>query len=151
MQGTNAAYLWGMRWMAFFLVFSLFTSCLVPKQDFLFAQAQVLRLQSDSLAFEERLLLVKGTMGNVQGQVNELLKSYEEVSNQLDNAEATLQAVSRSLDSLQLRHKEVSVERDVWRIEALRAKRSMERAEFVRDSLQTVVLKYKPAASKPKK
>ncbi|MEK9830055.1 MAG: hypothetical protein VW420_04420 [Schleiferiaceae bacterium] len=140
-----------MRYVALLSVFFLVSACLVPKKELLYAQAQVLRLQSDSLAFEQRLLTAQGTMGNTQGQLEELQKSYEEVSNQLDNAEATLQVVSRELDSLQLRHKEVSVARDVWRIEALRAKRRMERAEFVRDSLQTVLLNYKPVAPKPKK
>jgi len=143
-------YLWAMRYLAFLSVFVLMTACLVPKKELVFAQAQVVRLQSDSLAFEERLQTVNGTMGNTQGQLEELLKSYEEVSSQLDNAEATLQVVSRELDSLQLRHKEVSVARDVWRIEAMRAKRRMERAEFVRDSLQTVLVKYKPAPAKPR-
>ncbi|MDP5067688.1 MAG: hypothetical protein NWP50_01785, partial [Schleiferiaceae bacterium] len=140
-----------MRYVALLSVFFLVSACLVPKKDLLFAQTQVVRLQSDSLAFEQRLLTAQGTMGNTQGQLEELQKSYEEIWNQLDNAEATLQVVSRELDSLQLRHKEVSVSRDVWRIEALRAKRRMERAEFVRDSVSTVLLNYKSSASKPKK
>lgn len=140
-----------MRYVALLSVFFLVSACLVPKKELLYAQAHVVRLQSDSLAFEQRLLTAQGTMGNTQGQLQELQKSYEEVSNQLDNAEATLQVVSRELDSLQLRHKEVSVARDVWRIEALRAKRRMERAEFVRDSVSTVLLNYKSSASKPKK
>ncbi|MDG1252330.1 MAG: hypothetical protein P8N56_01500 [Schleiferiaceae bacterium] len=140
-----------MRCLAFFLVFSLFTGCLVPKRDFLFAQAQVLRLQSDSLAFEQRLLAAQDTVGNTQGQLDEALRSLDELWSQLQNAEGVLQTVSRELDSIQMRHKEVSIERDVWRIEGLRATRRMERAEFVRDSLQIVLLKYKPAVSKPKK
>ena len=70
-------YLWSMRYLAFLSVFVLMTACLVPKKELVFAQAQVVRLQSDSLAFEERLQTVNGTRGNTQGQLEELLKSYE--------------------------------------------------------------------------
>ena len=137
-----------MRNVALLSVFFLVSACLVPKKELLYAQAQVVRLQSDSLAFEQRLMTVQGTMGNTQGQLQELLKSYDEVSNQLDNAEATLQVISRELDSLQLRHKDVIVARDVWRIESMHAKKRADRAEFERDSLQVVIHRYKSAINR---
>ena len=67
-----------MRYVALLSVFFLVSACLVPKKELLFAQAHVVRLQSDSLAFEQRLLTAQGTMGNTQGQLQELQKSYEE-------------------------------------------------------------------------
>lgn len=144
-------YLWLMRYLAFFAVLLAGTSCLVPKKELLFSQEQVVRLQSDSIALEQRLLAAQDTAGSTQGQLEELRKGYDELWSNLANCESVLQTVTRELDSLQLRHKEVGVERDVWRVEAIRARRRMERAEYLRDSLQAVMLELKPAPAKPKK
>jgi hypothetical protein len=126
------------------------SACLVPKKKLEFAQTQIIRLQIDSLAMEGRWLTAEGTVGSTQDSLEVSRTKVEQLHRQLAESEAALQEVSLGLDSMTFHQASTSVARDVWRIEALRAKRRMERAEFVRDSLQEVVVKLK-TTQKPRR